>query len=185
MNSMKIILGKYINWYGPYQILGWLEPLINEKVFNILIDKTTPLLEWIHDHRHRKVQIKLDPWDTWSTDSTLAIITLPLLIQLKETKQGASYVSNKDVPKNLRSDKDDIWGDDSYWFERWDYILDEMIWTFQQLQDDVDWEGQYYYESLTYDRYDFHINKKGLEIHSNKIDNGLRLFGKYYRNLWD
>jgi hypothetical protein len=28
-------------------------------------------------------------------------------------------------------------------------------------------------------------DKEGYDKHSKRIDNGLRLFGKYYRGLWD
>ena len=36
----------------------------------------------------RKVDIKIESFDTWNLDSTLALIILPALIQLKETKHG-------------------------------------------------------------------------------------------------
>jgi hypothetical protein len=29
------------------------------------------------------------------------------------------------------------------------------------------------------------VDKEGLEKHQDRVDNGLRLFGKYYENLWD
>jgi len=29
------------------------------------------------------------------------------------------------------------------------------------------------------------VDHKGLKAHNARIDNGLRLFGKYYRALWD
>ena len=37
----------------------------------------------------RTEKIHIDPWDTWSMDYTLALIILPMLNQLKESKHGA------------------------------------------------------------------------------------------------
>jgi hypothetical protein len=157
--------------------------------------------------------VKIDNYDTWSMDSTLTPIILPMLKQLKETKHGAPYTDDADVPANLRSTtrsaqkaKENDWDTDGNHFARWDWILDEMIWAFEQLADDS-WEEQYFSgksniiwvpskeldakgRPVTYEmkkgpgdtrKYD----KKGYTKHSARIDNGLLLFGKYFRALWD
>jgi hypothetical protein len=31
----------------------------------------------------------------------------------------------------------------------------------------------------------FKVDREGMEAHQQKIDNGMRLFGKYYGALWD
>jgi hypothetical protein len=31
----------------------------------------------------------------------------------------------------------------------------------------------------------FKVDHNGMNKHNERINNGLRLFGKYYRNLWD
>lgn len=95
----------------------------------------------------QKIRVQIDKWDTWNMDYTLAHIILPMLIQLKKSKQGAPYVDDSDVPDNLRSTsappKKNDYDVDDFHFDRWDYVLDEMIWAFgQKLQDD--WESQYY-----------------------------------------
>jgi hypothetical protein len=157
--------------------------------------------------------VKIDHYDTWSMDSTLSPIILPMLKQLKKDKHGAPYVDDADVPANLRSitpavkkAKKEQGDTDGNHFHRWDWILDEMIWAFQELVDDT-WEEQYFSGTsdytwipskeldakgrpLTYEmkkgpgdtrKYD----KKGYAKHSARIDNGIRLFGKYFRSLWD
>src|SRR6056300_1543901 len=101
------------------------------------------------DRRTQKVKVRIDRWDTWSMDHTLAPIILPMLKQLKETKHGAPYVESADVPKELRINvhqkvayKKDGTTDENF-FKRWDWILDEMIWAFEQKCRDH-WEEDYY-----------------------------------------
>jgi len=104
-----------------------------------------------------------------------------MLKQLKETKHGAPMVDMEDVPKELRATKKQIEaygknGDvDPKHFERWDWILDEMIWAFEQKCRD-DWMEDYHYNKWDTD---------GANAHQARMTNGFRLFGKYYENLWD
>ena len=152
------------------------------------------------DFVHPEIKyVKIDRWDTWSMDHTLADIILPMLKQLQETKHGAPYTDDEDVPEYLRSHmaqpKENEWDTDSLHFMRWDWILAEMIWAFEQKVDDESdakffdrsecgdekfpWndDGQYV-SKVKYD-------KAGHEKWQNRKRNGFRLFGKYYENLWD
>lgn len=117
--------------------------------------------------KHKYVHI--DYWDTWSMDITLADIIHPMLIQLKKTQHGAPCTDDDDVPEELRSTsarpKENEWDTDEFHFERWDWILDEMIFAFDQKIKDK-WEGN------------------NEELHK-RISNGFRLFGKYFESLWD
>ena len=88
-------------------------------------------------------QITIHKWDTWNMDHTLALIILPMLKQLKETKHGAPYVDPDDVPKGLRPKETDEHGTDDTHFARWDYVMDEMIFAFENKLDDS-WEDQYF-----------------------------------------
>jgi hypothetical protein len=129
-----------------------------------------------------------------------------MLEQLKATKHGAPYVEDADVPPKLRANRDARYKGrylapdlhkindnvDKKFFKRWDYVLDEMIWTFEQLSMD-DHEGQFYDHSLANNPKDeldkqvrkIKVDRVGLKKHNERIDNGLKLFGKYYRSLWD
>jgi len=152
-------------------------------------------LEWIDDHvqdfynifnrlwfdeRQQKIKVRIDPWDTWSMDHTLAPIILPMLIQLKETKHGAPYVYPEDVPSELRPTKKELTAytttgeTDSKFFDRWDWVLDEMIYAFacKATKDEV------------FMRFDI-TDQKGMKAEQKRISNGFRLFGKYYEALWD
>lgn len=151
----------------------------------------------------RTVKIQIDPWDTWSADHTLSLIILPMLKQLQATKHGASHVDDDDVPDELKSTsapaKENDWDTDDNHFKRWDWVLDEMIWTFEHLIDD-EWENEFYsgeHETFTVKREDgmhewvkgendtFKVDYEGMQRVNDRIQNGLRLFGKYYRGLWD
>lgn len=147
----------------------------------------------------QKVKVRIDPWDTWSLDHTLSHIVLPMLVQLKETKHGSPCTDDEDAPQELGSTKGpkedmDCEFIDSNHHLRWDYIIDEMIWSFEQKTRDH-WESDYYeYEDdLTETdpkEYSFGLklvweDREGSKAHADRMRNGFRLFGKYYENLWD
>ena len=169
-----------------------------------LIEPFSRALQWFLDKIHPQINyVKLDRWDTWSMDHTLADIILPMLKQLKETKHGAPFTDDEDVPEYLRSHmaqpKEYEWDTDSLHFQRWDWILAEMIWAFEQkVQDDA--EGQFfdhsaydgsrlgdqeYLNDITNNVSKVKYDKVGHEAWSKRKANGFRLFGKYYEALWD
>jgi hypothetical protein len=90
--------------------------------------------------KERKVRIRIDKYDTWNLNHTLSMIIHPLLVQLKATTHGAPYTDDEDVPEHLRSSaaepKEENWHVDSLHFARWNWILDEMIWAFAQMNDE-------------------------------------------------
>ena len=229
---MKIYLGPYHNYWGPYQIVDaiffWQEKYpedklaerwdykLNGKLSDWLADTwVNTVCEWVQSKRLRTVKVKIHKYDTWNVDSTLAVIILPLLKKLKETKQGSAVVELEDVPEHMRTTSTEDY-DSQYTLEfyngdqpktghdihtRWDWVLDEMIWAFEQLQPDCDWEQQYW---ITNPELDFEEHTEdggqttipvrwkvkgecdwvGRQAHQDRISNGLRLFGAYYQGLW-
>jgi len=146
------------------------------------------------DDEAQKIEVAIHNYDTWSMDDTLAPIILPMLKQLKETKHGAPSVDDKDTPKELKSTsappKENEWDTDENYFKRWDYVLDEMIWAFEQKCRD-DWHDDYYGDYIEDEksgplggRFEW-INHDDMKKHQKRMSNGFRLFGKYYENLWD
>lgn len=121
--------------------------------------------------------IKIDKCDTWNADHTLALIIVPLLKRMKIEKDGAPFVDDADVPWYLRDNvnKQDEDGLSISHFKKYEWLLDEIIWTFEQF---IDWEWEMRY----YDKNKF--DKVGYNRHNESIENGLRLFAKYYRTLW-
>lgn len=149
----------------------------------------------------QKKSIKIDPWDTWSMDHTLALIIHPMLKQLFKSKQGAPYTEDEDVPEHLRSTnakpKKNDWDIDSNHFKRWHWILKEMIWAFGELAKDrepsflikkgkfktIKKEGQEWSELVTLVEPVYDMEK--MKAYHARKKNAFRLFGKYYENLWD
>jgi hypothetical protein len=205
---MKVYIGKYKNWVGPYQIAKLLRyvGVSEDRCYDIgeVLAKTwlNDICEWVESKRSRKIKVRIDNYDVWSADHTMAFIILPILKKLKTDKHGGPNTDDKDVPEELRATKkENEWDTDDNWFKRWDWIMDEMIWTFEQITDD-DNHKQFYSgvadiefvpcednpELSTIQKTakdTFKLDIEGLKAHEARIDNGLRLFGKYYRGLWD
>lgn len=187
--------------------------------------------QWVLNHtinplirnRKRKIEVHIDPHDTWGMDTTLGYIILPMLKQLKATKHGSPWVEDVDVPHlvknkktkktkksspNVRAINTDVEDQHSGVHERWNWVLDEMIWAFEQVIDDDRGHTNYYVpyepseelergyftnsngeksyilteeEAREMGRYDPELHK----TYQERVNRGLTLFGKYYQNLWD
>ena len=76
--------------------------------------------------------------------------------------------------------------------------MDEMIWAFEQ--DTNDWEEKYYsgvidmlkqeveggcFRLVDGPNHTFKVDEEGIKKHHERINNGRRLFAKYYDGLWD
>ena len=146
----------------------------------------------------RKVEIQIDPWDSYNADHTLALIALPLLKQLKEQKQGAPYVDDEDVPEELKSTfappKENDYDIDDNHFARWDYVLDCILWSLGQHVNYDPEEDKFFkfneavkpesgLEKLL-GKGKCEIDKEGLEAYHARKQKGFVLFGKYLRNMW-
>ena len=148
------------------------------------------LYKWFGYNPKQKTVVRIDKHDTWSMDNTLAHIVHPMLVQLKATQHGGSFVDMEDRPENLQCYKDpEDENTDKFYFEAWDWVMDEMIWTFEQKCCD-DWMKDYYgewVEDPTKPLGGSHINydDEGRKKHQERMTNGFKLFGKYYENLWD
>ena len=255
---MKVYIGPYKNWFGPYELAeflcfwakkkkdeygfernsNWIHNFGEWLAYGSVEPDSKPgdlpksvfresektwlykFLLWIDSKRKRIVYVKIDKYDTWNMDSTLTPIILPMLKQLKETKHGSFYVDDEDVPKEFHTsyqehdyDQLDLFpehkkeADEASWnliHSRCEWVMNEMIWAFEQLN--TDWESQFHsgYADWKEEVYEWDENEKplsykliessdhtskfdaeGYRNHSMRIDNGLKLFGKYYRGLWD
>lgn len=165
----------------------------------------------------RRVNVEIDNYDTYSMDHTISLIILPMLIQLKETKHG---VPNEIVRDTGGEEYSEQLSFDFYYdthkeafdiaCERWNEILDKMIWSFQQLALE-DYDNLYHHGNTEYDWVkcdETHLNSitgkieelyqmvdrnpnahwydhVGHQLHEERIQEGLDLFAKYFRNLWD
>ena len=216
---MKVWISNYrSHWISPYTIIecvffwtawskcGRKKDIVDDKDYvdhpkwvDKWADRIAPISDFIRvvlDYIQPPIKyVKIDRWDTWSMDHTLALIVLPMLKQLDITKHGAPFTEDDDVPEYLRSymaqPKEHEWDTDSLHFMRWDWILAEMIWAFEQELKDDD-EHQFFDHSASEGIKDLNerisklkVDEKGLKAHQERKKNGFRLFGKYYQNLWD
>jgi hypothetical protein len=227
---MKIYINKYrSHWLSPYTILEkvffWREIDYDEPIIERWSDRIKPFSEVlmkILDKVHPKINyVKIDYWDTWSMDHTLADIILPMLKQLKSVKHGSALVDLEDVPEELRGtstpDYDEQLTFDFYdearqekdvdyelVHKRWDWVMDEMIFAFEHKVDDS-WEEAFrsgvidiiwVKDEKTYNGQQLSRMERGpndtyecdyegmKKVHA-RMENGFRLFGKYYQGLWD
>lgn len=153
----------------------------------------------------RKNVVEIDDYDVWSADWLLAEIAHPLLVKLKEKKQGAPFVEDENVPEELRSTscapKENEWDTDDNHFRRWDWALDEMIFAMQEIANDNENEPPYHTKTGTMEFGEIDPKKgtgplifNGWEstpesvaankAYHDRVQNGCRLFGLHFRNLW-
>ena len=218
---MKINIGPYREWIGPYQIAEilcfWVDPIKDEygidckpdwvSDFGDFLSNTwvSGACQWVEDQKKRKVKIRIDNYDTWSMDSTLAMIILPMLMNLRVTKRGypAEFCHEYETYPTEAQMSFDVEGfeiDEDAGAAKWDEVLDEMIWAFEQVN--VDWEEQYYsgeidHKWIAVDRDDdcmeltngpkhtFEIDMDGMRKHQERMSNAFENFGKYYQSLWN
>lgn len=224
---MKVYIGPYISRWSSRSFERWLieknhkkpywevdddEMTVFDKatvkfcdIWQIVLDST---INKYFDIKERKINVRIDWYDTWSADHTLALIIHPLLLEIQKNKNSSPNVEHEDVPEHLRPHPDRVkmhengeieeWEIDNTIHERWEWVLGEMIHAFECAKDDA-WEMQFHtgvYEPVWVEKGDLssleygpsHTHKFDVEGYRKAFDrqkNGLRLFGKYYHALWD
>ena len=194
----KYEMARSNSFYLAEKDYTWYDKIVF-KTADVLASLFGPINRW-SNNRPRKVKIKYDRYDTWSLDHTLALIILPGLKQLKATSHGYPAVLNDDLPTACLKDAS---GE-----ERWEWVMDEMIWTFNEIANDYPSEDSFHSGTLdivwtkvnkngdtdpegSWWRVDrgpndnFSIDFEARKKYDERIQRGLTLFGKYYRNLWD
>jgi len=216
---MKVHFGRYReHWISPYKLLekivfwkDWEKYHAEHEDDVWWVEKATDILGPLCRGYNsvmgtlfpRKIKVRIDPWDTWGMYNDLALIILPMLIQLQKTKHGAPYVDDADVPDDLKSTaappKENEWDTDDNHFKRWDWILAEMIWAFDSIVNEDKYEDTFWIqrgegmhsEKREDGNYEIKwgiepkLDREKRDAHYARQENGLKLFGKYYRGLWD
>lgn len=203
---MKVYMGPYPNYITFRKTFKWVEKVFGENAFNFLDDYVGLLFDKcvsILNKEERKIKVRIDDYDVWSASETMASIIHPMLVKLKESKHGSPTVDFEDVPEELHPDPKELatlqpHDSDSKLHLRWEWVLDEMIWAFEQVN--LDWEDQYrsgnvdwhfiklengYSEMVTGPNHTYTVDDVGVKKHRDRIENGIRLFAKYYFALWD
>ena len=176
---MKVYIGNYKKFLGPFQLaeklMFWCKDedrvfQLGQKLYDIKwLDN---LLNKIDERRKRTVYVKVDRYDIYSLDCTLAKVITPALRAFIKSTSGSAYIDIWDVPEELRPTSEElaqiggIGIHDSKHEARWNWVLGEMLFAFEHMSSDD--TGEDYVDD---------------EVDA-RIANGLVLFGKYYRALW-
>lgn len=158
----------------------------------------------------RELIIRIDNYDTWSMDRTLARIIIPMLKQLKATKHGIpsdmpflNQTSNSGQASFAFYKEGDDLAFSAAEYE-WDIVMDKMIYAFEHIVDDS-WEQGFssgVHDMIDVPEYDANGNilwytsergpndtytcdYEGIAEVQKRIQEGLGLFAKHYGSLWD
>lgn len=233
---MRVYIGPYPKWFSTEKLESkWLEWRHKKPVWDISESEYTKLdravvrvldawqtvlnctVNKIQEERNRTEKVRIHDWDIWNADRTMALVILPLLKELKDAKQGTPIVDLEDVPKELHPTKkqqrefEKTGTTDEKFQQRWDYVLDAMIWSFQEIVEDLPGEDQFVsgesdivwtkvdaqgnevgddFDGVAYSRMSrgpndtFKIDSQGLDEYHNRIKYGTTMFGKYFTALW-
>lgn len=211
---MKVIIGPYKNWIGPYQIADkiffWQDKYNDDCVwadrahrFGTWLAENKDgsdswllkLCNWIHSKRKRHIYVRIDNYDVWNMDCTLRHIIGPMFVKLKAAKHGSPNVDDEDVPEHLRSTtakpKENDWDIDELFHKRYEWILDELIWAFTS---DHEANREKFYDWSQVDKKEDNLQRQlnklkvddaALEAYELRLQTAYKLFGKYYQTFWD
>ena len=188
---MKVYIGPYRRHLSAYRLIEHV-PFLSEKARDKLTDAIQPVLNVMFNNwwsKRRCTVVKVDNYDVWSADHTLATVIVPVLERLQKVKHG--------IPNTMFSDRyNELHAMKEFWSEpeqgplhaeadiefekavqKWDDTINEMIWAFTQIRDDK-WEEQFFPKDGSWD-------KTGHDAHFKRIQEGINLFAKHYFSLWD
>lgn len=130
--------------------------------------------------------------DVYCMTTVLSHIIYPMLKQFNNCNCAFPDFKEEDLellPEDVRQMKSE---------EKWQWILDEMTWAFEQQY--MDWEDQYYsgtcdiyFEEIEGEEFlemkygpnhTFSVDEKGLQSHYDRMQRGFKLFGQHFLNLW-
>lgn len=126
---------------------------------------------------NRIADVEIEKHDLYNMDTTLAQIIHPMLVKFRENVNCYPEVDDEDMvyaPENLRhAVKTD---DSDNGCARWCYILDEMIFAFDNVKHK--WEREEEILKMSLNAIEECLN------HLSRVQRGTILFGKYYNHLW-
>jgi hypothetical protein len=204
---MFVKIGKYKNFFGVYHLADLLQKFgikeeTCEKIGDFLGETfLNDFLLWIDKNKKRKEIVKIHDYDVWNLDYTLSLIILPSLKEYKEELLDNPWFPQTEEIKNLNDwviiiDKmiwsfehivDESWEDeyrDSYKVKTWlpkpkrdekPFVRDEKI-TGSLISTCFG-----FYDKERFGKSDY----EGMKKEEEKIQEGLELFGKFFRFLWN
>lgn len=195
---MFVFLGKYSDQFNIYSVSciiaklsGINESKIPDAFYNFLssgFDTSsdhetvfTKTINYIGAKLHTKPIkiVHVTDRDLWSADNLMATVIVQVLKKYRATaRQGAPFVRLFDVPDHLLPEtlvefENQLDGDENTkFFKRWDYVLDEMIYAFEFI-------------TKNHDFIEDHIDDTYLSTIQNRerCNNGLMLFARYFQHI--
>ena len=178
---MKVYIGPSRNGFGPWTLANaiffWVDPFtwdedkedrwdfrLHSKVGNYFSKNKliVKFCKFIDKYIKQRIKIRIDDYDTWSADTTIALVALPLLKRLKELTNGSPLIDSEDLPDHLKLSKRErkIFNEGHYnkrlkvteeekeainkkHHDGWYWVLDEIIYAFE-CQVDWDWDSQFH-----------------------------------------
>jgi hypothetical protein len=177
---MKVNIGKYVSYYGIHGVVKPLRRIFGdtfaEKMIKFLRGSLFDhLLRWADSKSKRIEEVIIHDYDTWNLDHTLALVIAPALKKFREFDCGYHVIGNEDVSEELHTSENYGYHttdeEDEKRSAKWNYVLDEMVWAFDTIIGEDNDEMNYTTEEE--------------KARQERVANGLRLFAKYYRALWN
>ena len=192
---MKVYLGKYVYPITTYdiasKIIFWDNTKYRKKLNSILkfgltynqnsknkkLSILSKVLDKYNSYQKRKVYIKIDDYDVHDLDYTLSLIIEPALKKLLDDEWLSFKVDNEDLPKELQISEDE--------YKLISFTYSENDPRMPEIYNRLEQQPKYIINKMIYafnilNSTDSHED----EDYKKEIDEGLRLFGKYFRNLW-
>jgi hypothetical protein len=155
---MRVKIGPYKNWFGPYQFADLLQYVGVSEDTCYKIGERIPAWPFLFIEKikpKRTVKVHVDKYDIWSADHTLAAVIGPVLRAMIGKKQGVPGNMLPDEYNVLVSSKE-FWKEDTDGplhrkanmmldeaSEKWESLLEHMAWSFEEYNKD-DWDEQYW-----------------------------------------
>lgn len=129
-------------------------------------------------------KIEFDRSDCLSLDQTLAEIIVSGLTEFRKKINGFPAMDVEDIPDGMDEEK------------AWEYSVDEMIWAFGNCE--IGWHERYETgshehvveelpdgsKSISFKPGDYKVDIVARDAHMARMDNGRRLFAKYFHSIW-
>ena len=187
----------------PIDIPNCSGSLVNDEFF-MYGDSDESKVEKLAFYKKQRIERGFDDTELWNLFYTLSKYMLPRLIEFRKVMNGFPPKNNicggEKLPEN-----EDIYGFEC--FEDWQEAVDKMIYSFDHIVNEdkykderdakfhIDWDGIFKEKKLPNGNYGLEhtekYDKKVMDAYykdateeNSKIDEGLRLFGIYFQNLW-
>jgi hypothetical protein len=138
-------------------------------------------LPWRIKQKHQRWFRGYSDSEIWNLDHTIVDFILPRLEAFKNyERHGFPILDPKEQNEPMPGCKEDE--------ERWEYMLDEMIWSFRYLkfsEESPDGYPEFSFYSRNQETGEWEINKERIELLNNRKNRGLDYFVRYLHSLWD